>query len=171
MSNIIRFNDKTPVDDWLCMSNGATDVFINILVLSGSALAETEDEKQMIVWLSEKDQHTLGFGTVGFDVVHMPWSNINFASVKSFMLRVVDGALLKLNWNRLDYPPNEELVMPFLEKFKQYIDRMSEDDILENKRVKWLNTAEKDNPIKCGFPYCKKHGTLLSLFGCNLCNN
>ena len=38
------------------MSNGLTDVFINVLVLSGSLLAHTSDEKRLIVWLAEKDQ-------------------------------------------------------------------------------------------------------------------
>lgn len=53
MGNIICFNDNTPVEDWLCMSNAATDVFINILSLSGSMLAETVEEKQLIIWLSD----------------------------------------------------------------------------------------------------------------------
>ena len=36
MGNIICFNENTPVDDWICMSNMATDVFINVLLLSGT---------------------------------------------------------------------------------------------------------------------------------------
>lgn len=56
MANIICFDKNTPVDDWICMSNGAMDVFINVLSLSGSILAETVEEKQFIIWLSEKDQ-------------------------------------------------------------------------------------------------------------------
>ena len=51
MGNIICFNKNTPIDDCICMSNMATDVFINVLSLSGSILAETVEEKQLIVWL------------------------------------------------------------------------------------------------------------------------
>ena len=68
MGNIICFNKNTPIDDCICMSNMATDVFINVLSLSGSILAETVEEKQLIVWLSEKDQKFAGLGTVGFDI-------------------------------------------------------------------------------------------------------
>lgn len=57
MSNIISFDGNvTPDDDSLVMSNGGTDVFINILALSGSVIANTESEKRLMVYLSEKDQ-------------------------------------------------------------------------------------------------------------------
>lgn len=55
MSNIISFDGKVALDDdSLIMSNGGTDVFINILALSGSVIARTENEKRLIVYLSEK---------------------------------------------------------------------------------------------------------------------
>ncbi|MDE7225086.1 MAG: hypothetical protein K2O34_15075 [Acetatifactor sp.] len=38
---------------------------INVLVLSGSELAETDSEKRMIVYLAERDQ-VIGQGAVGF---------------------------------------------------------------------------------------------------------
>ena len=77
MGNIICFNRNSPAHDCIRMSNGATDVFINVLAISGSALAETEQEKRLIVWLSEKDQK-VGRGTVGFDIVEMPWQKETF---------------------------------------------------------------------------------------------
>ena len=52
------------------MSNDGTDVFINILALSGSVIAQTENEKRLMVYLSEKDQ-IIGRGCVGFDIVEM----------------------------------------------------------------------------------------------------
>ena len=73
MSNIISFDGKAaPGDDSFAMSNGGTDVFINILALSGSVIARTESEKRLMVYLSEKDQIT-GRGCDGFDIVEMPW--------------------------------------------------------------------------------------------------
>lgn len=171
MSNTIRFNDKTSVDDWIGMSNGLTSGFIKILVLSGSAIAETETEKQMIVWLAEKNQSAVGIGTVGFDVVEMPWDKADFPSLKAFMLRAADEALSKKDWDKLGYTPNDSFVMPCLEKFRQYIERMTEADIREEARSEWLERSESDDPVKCGFPRCKKHGTLLSLYGCNICND
>ena len=47
MSNIISFNERvTPDDDSLVISNGGTDVLISILALSGSVIAQTENEKR-----------------------------------------------------------------------------------------------------------------------------
>ena len=64
MSNIISFDAKAvPEDDSLAMSNGGTDVFINILALSGSVIAQTDSEKRLVVYLSEKDQ-IIGRGCV-----------------------------------------------------------------------------------------------------------
>ena len=57
MSNIISFDGNvTPDDDSLQMSNGGTDVLISILALSGSVIARTENEKRLMVYLSENDQ-------------------------------------------------------------------------------------------------------------------
>ncbi len=169
MGNIICFDENTPVDDWICMSNAATDVFINVLSLSGSMLAETVEEKQLIIWLSEKDQKFVGLGTVGFNIVDMPWKKETFSNDKRFLLNVIKSAENKLGWEKLDYIP--KLVLPNLQKFKEYIEKMTEDDIDDNVISEWLNAAESNDPIHCGFPRCKKHNTLLTFLGCQICNS
>jgi len=50
------------------MSNGATNVFLDVLALSGSDLAVTTREKEFIVWLNQRDQSVVGIGTVGFSI-------------------------------------------------------------------------------------------------------
>ena len=97
MANSIGFDEKTPPDESLPMSNGATDVFINVLLLSGSAMAQTESEKRLIAYLAEKDQK-IGMGTVGFDIVDMPWDHATFEADKSFMLNVINGVRNKIGW-------------------------------------------------------------------------
>lgn len=169
MGNIIRFKEETPVDDWICMSNGATDVFINVLALSGSALAETVGEKRLIVWLSEKDQKKCGLGTVGFDVVEMPWDRETFSNDKIFMMNVMDAAEKKLGWEKLNYTP--ACLLPNLQKFGEYMERMTEQDIDDQAVSKWLLAAGSDDPVKCGFPRCQKHDTLLTFLGCQICNS
>ena len=169
MGNTIRFNNNTP-DDRIHMSNGATDVFINVLALSGSALAKTTQEKRLIVWLSEKDQK-VGRGTVGFDVVEMPWQKETFANDKAFMLRVIEAAENKLDWEKLDYTPNPDYILHNLRQFKKFIERMTDQDIDENAAVEWLDGIESDDPVNCGFPRCKIHNTLLTFLGCQICNS
>lgn len=36
---------------------------------------------------------------------------------------------------------------------------------------KELTAAKSNDPINCGFPRCPKHGVLLSVFGCKICND
>lgn len=53
MGNVICLSDQIsdPKNFLLSMSNGLTDVFISVLLLSGSQLAKDENEKRLIVWL------------------------------------------------------------------------------------------------------------------------
>ena len=170
MGNIICFDDGSPVQDCLHMSNGAADVFINVLVLSGSSLAETESEKRLIVWLAERDQ-TLGLGTAGFSVTEMPWQRSTFAGDRAFMLRVVRAAENRLGWDMLDYIPAYPPLFSHLEKFASFLRAMTEDRIENRAAAEWLQAAEEDDPVRCGFPRCKRHHTLLTFLGCQICNS
>ncbi|MGG3507727.1 hypothetical protein ABES58_19860 [Paenibacillus lautus] len=60
--------------DSLHMSNGLTSVFIEVLAISGSQLAKTNRERELIIWLAQRDQAIVGIGTVGFDIDEMPWT-------------------------------------------------------------------------------------------------
>ena len=35
----------------------------------------------------------------------------------------------------------------------------------------WLAEAAENDPVRCGFPRCPKHHTLLTVFGCQICNH
>ena len=171
MSNIISFNGKvTPGDDSLVMSNGGTDMFINILALSGAAIAQTESEKRLMVYLSEKDQ-IVGRGCVGFAITEMPWDKETFEADKSFVIKVINGARNKIGWEKLDYSPNEEFVLHYLDTFENLINRMTVDDIREEPLESWLASAEASDPVHCEFPRCKKHNIFLTCFGCQICNH
>lgn len=166
MSNIISLNSDT-----ISMSNGLTDVFISVLVLSGSRLAETVDEKRLIVWLAEKDQSKVGMGTVGFDIREMPWNINRFEESCRFMRETVVLAKNKTDWDKLDYTPNDELLFPVLNKFSDMLSKLAAKDIDPSALGEWLADADSDDPVFLGFPKCEKHGALLSCFGCQLCNN
>lgn len=153
------------------MSNGLTDVFINVLVLSGSLSAHTADEKRLIVWLAEKDQSKAGMGTVGFDICDMPWNKDTFAENKHFLLNVIEAAKSKTSWKLLDYKPNEKLLFPCLDRFSELISAMDCVNINPAALKEWLAAADSNDPALSGFPKCPKHGALLSCFGCQICNN
>lgn len=165
MGNHITFGE-----DSLKMSNGLTAVFIDVLTLAGSRLAQTEDEKRLIVWLAEKDQSVVGIGTVGFDIREMPWDTERFEENKRFMLKVTEAAENRTDWDKLGYQPNEEHIFWALKKFAELISQMTIGDVDENETREWLAAAESDDPVLCGFPKCPKHETLLTYFGCLFCN-
>lgn len=170
MSNIISFYDNVTSDDSLVMSNGGTDVFINILALSGAVIAQTESEKRLMVYLSEKDQ-IVGRGYVGFAITEMPWNQETFKEDKNFIIKVINGARNKTGWENLDYNPNEEFVFYYLDTFENLINKMTVDDIREDSLNHWLAESKANDPIYCGFPRCKKHHTFLTCFGCQICNS
>lgn len=157
--------------DDLYMSNGLTDVFLNVLILSGSRLATNEDEKRLIVWLAERDQSKRGSGTVGFDIGEMPWNPDNFAESRTFMLNVIRFAQQRLGWETLDYTPAKEMIFPALEKFYEMMSAFTVNDILPGVLQEWLGAADENDPVLCGFPKCEKHDALLGCFGCQVCNN
>ena len=169
MGNIIRLNDKQPAEEWLSMSNGCTDVLLDVLVLAGSALAEKDSEKEQVVWLAQHDQNVVGLGTVGFDITEMPWTKADFASQQVFMLRCIAAAREKLWWEKLEYEPHEELLMPQLDTFESFIRSMTEELVDENERLEWLAEADDDDPQLNGFPVCRKHQVLRSWCGCRFC--
>lgn len=171
MSNVIMFRPLHNRDKDIVMSNGLTDVFINVIVLAGSRLAKTEEQKRLIIWLAEKDQTAIGIGAVGFDIRNMPWNTETFKKDKAFMLKTIRYALNKKYWDKLDFEPNEKILFPVLNQFAELIEAFEEDDIRPDELPKWLEASDKDDPVHNGFPVCPKHNVLLSCFGCQVCRN
>lgn len=171
MANYISFNDNASSDDdSLKMSNGGTDVLINVLALSGAQLAKTDSEKRLIVYLSERDQIT-GRGVVGFCITDMPWDKNTFSGDKEFIIKVIDGARNRLGWEKLGYEPNEEIISRYLDNLEGLINRMTMDAIRENALREWMLQADANDPVYTGFPRCEKHNTFLTCYGCQICNS
>ena len=61
-------------------SNGLTAVVLDVLVLSGPALARTDWELDTVVWLASHEQACRGNGLVSFDVAELPWTADGFVA-------------------------------------------------------------------------------------------
>ena len=164
MANVIQLKGKMPPGGILWMSNALTDVFFDVLALSGSRLARTEGEERLIVWLSVREQRRRGAGTVGFDLREMPWEPRSFSEDRAFLLEAVAAAKERLGWESLDYAPNEALLFPCLDQFGALLSSMDAGDIKPDGSEEW--TAE---PGPGDVPLCPRHGVLLTEFGCPLC--
>ncbi|MFF8693215.1 hypothetical protein ACF08W_13505 [Streptomyces sp. NPDC015144] len=101
----------------LSMSNGSTDVFVDVLMLAVTELAETVWEYRFAALLAFQDQGAVGRGVVGFDLEEIDWGDSpgERGAAKDFVLRVLDLALRRHRWDELDYDP------PYAEGFlRQY---------------------------------------------------
>ncbi len=163
MSNIIMLHKKC--SECIHMSNGLTSVFIDVMLLSGSQIAQTQQQKNLIIWLSEKDQSKVGIGTVGFDICDMPWNTQTFQQDKAFLIKTALEVKNKLMWEYLDYTPNEEMLFYCIDKFIELVSNMNTTYIQAEILQQWL--AEE----QLYYDKCPKHHTLLTIFGCHICNN
>lgn len=150
----------------LAMSNGLTSVFVGVLAIAMSALAKSELEKYIAVWVASHDQAIFGRGVVDFDVCDAPWSLGTFKTDKKFMLNAIQAAASKLDWDRLGYSPSEPSVLQSLATFQMLVENFLEDDILPASEWAWQFGVE---PGK--FEQCAKHGVYLHSHGCVLCND
>lgn len=155
------------------MSNGLTSVFLSVLVLSGSILAETDRERELIIWLAQQDQSVVGIGTVGFQIDEMPWTKDAFDREKAFLLRTIEGAKQGLGWDRLDYEPRADWVLNCLEQFRLMISAFEREHVNLSNYLEWSEVIEGDDypTIPPGYPKCELHGVYLSCHGCMLCND
>ena len=157
--------------DSMHMPNGGAAVLVNILCLSGGRLAETESQKRMMVYIAEQNQFMYGLGNVNLDIDRLPWDRAHFAEDKSFMLSVIEGARQKLGWETLDYTPNEEFALSYLDEYQILMERMTEADIKDESLTEWLGWHKPDQPPKCGFPKCSKHDAYIAIDGCQVCTD
>lgn len=174
MGNTISLPAKfKDVVEPISMSNGLTSVFIEVLVISGSILANTDREKELIIWLAQRDQSVVGIGTVGFDIDEMPWTIDSFSSEKDFMLQTISHATNGLGWEKLGYKPRQDRVVHCLKQFGLMITAFHHEDVNLDNYIEWAEVEEgDDNPtIPRGYPKCERHDIYLSCHGCILCNN
>ena len=159
-------NECVDASESLKMSNGLTSVVISLLVLSGSALAESEYEKLLIVWFASRDQALSGMGTVGFDLNEIPWTVEQFEAEKHFLLAVIRRAQSMQDWGRLCYEPREDWALTSLEKLSQMISHFPATCINPHTA---LDQQAEWRPVE--FVLCPKHGALQHALGCVVCND
>lgn len=164
MSNTIS-NNRFNKNDYLKLSNGATDVLIDLLVLSGSSLAQTRWQKELIIFLSLNDQQIKGQGCVGFDISELGWEINHFENQKKFILKVIDNALEKKKWEKLNYKPSKSYISN-LRRFREMIINYSKILVEPRDILKWSK-----NFNKMEFKKCVKHNIYTHPFGCKICHS
>ena len=80
-----RISNRQVDDQTLKMSNGGTDVFLDTLCLAGSDIATEEYQKDIIIWLAQRDSEIGGRGASGFDIAKIIWQEGLFDQQKAFI--------------------------------------------------------------------------------------
>lgn len=92
----------------LYLSNGGTEVFIDVLMLAVSDLADDVWDYRFAALLTLQDQNVMGRGAVGFDLQDIEWGATprERAQSKDFMLHAATLALRRHRWSELGYAPD-----------------------------------------------------------------
>ncbi len=106
----------------LYLSNGGTEVFIDVLMLAVSDLADDVWDYRFAALLTLQDQNVMGRGFVGFDLRDIAWgtSSRERARSKDFVLRAIALALSRHRWSELGYDP--PFAQDYLYQFKDMVE-------------------------------------------------
>lgn len=162
MSNIVGHGARADLPE-IMMSNGLTMAFINVLSIAASALANVDRERRMAVWLAVHDQGVFGSGCVGFDISDFPWPHASFDEDKAFLLAVIQAAMNRLDWHKLNYAPTEDYLFAALTKFQALVQQFEREHILPEEELEL-----REEPMR--YELCPQHAVYLHVAGCVLCN-
>ncbi|MFD3618626.1 hypothetical protein ACFWWT_25945 [Streptomyces sp. NPDC058676] len=109
-------------DDDLYLSNSGTAVFVEVLTLAVSALAERDWDHRFAGLPALQDQSAMGRGAVGFDLGELDWggSGAARAAAKGFVLRVLDLAAQRHRWDELGCEPPH--AVDHLTRFREIVE-------------------------------------------------
>lgn len=147
MSNTIWLERQGERIASMSMANSVTGHFLAMLILSGSALAATEAERDLIVFFAWHDQYWRGRGNVDFCINEMPWDPALFDGQRAFLDRVIEGALARTGWEKVDgWTPDVEVYAGLLERFGTMLRQLAPEDLKPLSDDDWEPPAD---PILC----------------------
>jgi hypothetical protein len=128
MANLISLR-KTVTN--IRVNNQIMQTLLEMLVFSGTAHALTDTEKNLIVFLAQLDQTYRGTGMSSFYLNELPWkSDSLFQGQVDFMISVVDDAIARTHWDRLeDFTPEREVYTPRLECLGRMLAQLDSEDV------------------------------------------
>ncbi|MEU3544062.1 hypothetical protein [Streptomyces paromomycinus] len=162
MGNVFRCGGQS-----LHLSNGGTEVFIDVLMLAVSDLAADEWDYRFAALLTLQDQNVMGRGAVGFDLRDIAWgaSTAERDRSKDFVLRATELALGRHRWSELGYDP--PFARDYLLQFTSMVTSLVPTDGTQ------LGGGDFPPPEERAVASCARHRVLSALphwEGCFLCN-
>jgi hypothetical protein len=143
----------------LKLSNGGSEVFLDVLALAACELAETSFERGFALLLCNS---RIGLGNESFDLDELPWSP-GWEAEHAFLLRVTELAQKHFRWELLGYEPPcaDRYLAEYAEVVRGY--RPPEQPVD-------LPRMWDPNPAEIAFTRCPDHGLFLGDYtDCRLC--
>lgn len=129
LANIISLKNIAS-DEWLSMSNGATDIFIDILEQVNNHLTPDIRDNNLILWIIENHRKRMGEGFSGFDLGELPWDRNDFERERKNVISIISQMKNKTFWSFLDYKPNSEILLRCVNEFLNLLEKMTAEDII-----------------------------------------
>jgi hypothetical protein len=104
------------------LTNGGTEVFVEVMMLAVSALAREQREYRFAALMAAQDQNMMGRGFAGFDLDEVAWGATadEQAQVRRFILDTVDLAASGHRWVELGYEP--PYAQDYLRRFRGMVE-------------------------------------------------
>ncbi|MEU4192281.1 hypothetical protein AB0E69_10300 [Kribbella sp. NPDC026611] len=140
------------------LSNGGSEVFLDVLALAACELAESPFERGFALLLCNS---RIGLGNESFDLCELPWSE-EWVAERSFLLRVVQLAATGFRWGLLSYNP--PYVADHLGEYEQLLVDF------EPRQTGELARFWDPAPPAEAFRQCLEHGLFVGDYtDCRLC--
>jgi hypothetical protein len=144
----------------LDLTNGATDVFLDVLTLAGCAIAATPWECHLVLHFSDGQRGSLG--TAGFDLGELPWT-ADWPAEKAFLDRLIALALTRHQWDRLGYDP--PYAIGCLTTYREMVAGYEPVPVAAPAWGDWRVPPAPELVARCG-----PHDLFAGHFGCRLCD-
>ena len=106
------------------MSNQGTDCFLDLLICAADTLDLTPNQEELVSFLkNQKEMNSNAPGTAGFDLTELPWHSETMAEDLWFLMRLTEAAKSKEVLKRLPYEANRKIVLPWLGRFAEIMNR------------------------------------------------
>ncbi|MFI6829589.1 hypothetical protein ACIBG5_21025 [Kribbella sp. NPDC050241] len=143
------------------LSNGGSDVFLDVLALAACELAETGFQRGFALLLCNS---RIGLGNESFDLDELPWPPVGWEAERGFLLRVIGLAKARFRWEMLSYEP------PYAEKYLADYEEVVRDYRPPVEPVE-LPRMWDPEPAATAFTRCREHGLFLGDYtDCRVCS-
>jgi hypothetical protein len=141
------------------LSNGGSEVFLDVLSLGACELAETPFERGFALLLCNS---RIGSGNESFDLDELPWS-ADWEAERALLLRAIELAQSHFHWDFLSYdPPHADRYLA--EYAAVVMEYRPPEEPVELPRM-W-----DPSPVEAAFNRCPKHGLFLGDYtDCRVC--